>query len=182
MGDLQNPPFSPVLTCFHARLAIFALMLWVRGLDVTFIRAVFSWKRIESILNAWRLNEEELVFTVCTVFDLILWFLYDCVFDLKQKPKRQRALKEIDIKKKRERDTNRLWRAVISLWGRLYGELQQFIDFQNCSALIVIPGCSALFIGHTQHLGLWSLSEKPQLSQQAPFPQHTTQGPIHTHS
>lgn len=39
-------------------------------------------------------------------------------------------------------------------------ELQQFIDFQKCSALVVLPGCWALFTGHTQHLRLWSLAER----------------------
>lgn len=39
MGDLQNPPFLPLLTCFPARLAIFMLIPRVRGLDVTSARA-----------------------------------------------------------------------------------------------------------------------------------------------
>lgn len=56
---------------------------------------------------------------------------------------------------------------LLFLYKGGYGELQQFIDFQNGSALIVIPGCWALFIGHAKHLRLWSQSEKAQLSQQA---------------
>lgn len=39
MGDLQNPSFRPLLTCFPARLAIFMLIPRVRGLDVTSVRA-----------------------------------------------------------------------------------------------------------------------------------------------
>lgn len=39
MGDLQNPSFRPLLTCFLARLAIFVLIPRVRGLDVTPVRA-----------------------------------------------------------------------------------------------------------------------------------------------
>lgn len=63
-----------------------------------------------------------------------------------------------------------------------YRELQQSIDFHNCSALIVIPGCWAVFIGHTHHLRLWSLPEKNPSSHKRPFPQHRTRRSIHTHS
>lgn len=174
MGDLQNPLFSPVLTCFHARLAILTLMLWVYGLDVTFIRAYLTERCMENILKAWRLNEEELVFTVCdalyrwhTLFwpyfpSCVWYFIRACLY--KNKSWRRRSVKRDRRKKKETRIDSGM---LLFLYEGDRGELQQFIDFQNCSALIVIPGCWALFIGHTQHLGLWSLSEKPRLSQQA---------------
>lgn len=61
---------------------------------------------------------------------------------------------------------------LLFLYEGGHGELQQFIDFHNCSALVVIPGCWVLFIGHTQHLRLWNPS-----SHNRPFPQHTNPAP-----
>lgn len=59
MGDLQNPPFLPLLTCFPARLAIFMLIPRVRGLDVTSARAEMA----AAAAAARRLRAAALVFT-----------------------------------------------------------------------------------------------------------------------
>lgn len=55
MGDLQNPPFLPLLTCFPARLAIFMLIPPVRGLDVTSARAEMAAARGDYVRRSWYL-------------------------------------------------------------------------------------------------------------------------------
>lgn len=157
MGDLQNPSFRPLLTCFPARLAIFMLIPWVRGLDVSSVRAEMA----DYAQQSW-----------------YLLYVTDFTGACMWKQKLTAAQREIEENRKRHRWTLACCYFSIKAGD---GELQQFIDFQNGSALIVIPGCWALFIGHTQHLRLWSLPETPQLSQQA-LPNAHTRALVQTRS